>query len=211
MPLEAFSFDESDQKTIRSTVDECENTGDDPWDHNNFKPIRSRAKKYYVKGQRYRCCYCEQKSPTSNGNSWALDHIVSRNEKREFSFLPENWAISCSDCNIHKSDKRVLMNSSVKNYPKDSSRFKIIHPRYDDFSEHIMRRNFIYVPKSEKGKFTIIACNLLRYAADHIEWPLSVADERYENEVNMILIGDAGAAALKDQILRDLIHGSSGS
>ncbi|TDT78665.1 HNH endonuclease [Arthrobacter sp. AG258] len=211
MPLEAFSLKESDHENIQHALDECAVTGDDPWNHEKFKPIRSRAKKYYITGQGYRCCYCDQENRTSNGNSWTLDHIVPRNEKSEFSFLPENWAISCPDCNIHKSDKRVLMNSSVKNYPTKSLRFKIIHPHHDEFADHIVRRNFVYQPKDDKGKFTIYACDLLRFAADHIKWPLSPADKRYEDEVNLILIGDVGAAALKEQILDDLFHRNSGN
>ena len=91
------------------------------------------------------------------------DHIVPKIPHLEWMFLPENLCVTCDKCNNNKSDIETLVDESVVEYPFESSAFKIIHPFFDNYSEHIeIVDDLVYKAKTEKGKFTINTCKLFR-------------------------------------------------
>lgn len=56
------------------------------------------------------------------------------------------------------------MPGNISGYPKSTNAFKIVHPHFDNYDEHIVvfRRKY-YVPRTDKGSFTIFSCGLNRF------------------------------------------------
>ena len=91
------------------------------------------------------------------------EHIVYKDEHPQWMFLPENLCVACPTCNEFKGTTEVLVNPRTKTYPKSGDGFKIIHPLYDKYSEHIeLIGGILYRGKTEKGVFTINTCHLYR-------------------------------------------------
>ena len=68
-----------------------------------------------------------------------------------------------SSMNCKKGTKEVLVNKNIEDYPKDGKGFKIIHPMYDRYSDHIeLVGGILYRGKTPKGCFTINTCHLYR-------------------------------------------------
>ena len=103
-------------------------------------------------------------------------------------FLPENLCVACPTCNEFKGTDEVLEDPKTASYPTTSAGFKIIHPLYDKFSDHIeLVGGVLYKGKTPKGVFTINTCHL--YRAD-------LAEER----VDMKMLADN-----KGNIIAELI------
>ena len=84
-------------------------------------------------------------------------------------FEPQNLCIACIECNIAKSDKSVISKPYPKKYPQQSAKFRLAHPHFDDYSDHVrkMEPNF-YFARTEKGRHTIDFCNLHRFTYDEL-------------------------------------------
>ncbi|MNT53053.1 hypothetical protein D3C72_1901190 [compost metagenome] len=101
-------------------------------------------------------------------------------------FVTTNLAAACHGCNGAKSDKDGLVNKEAlvsrrrKTYPKRSEDFRILHPHYDNFEDHILAARMIYIGKTEKGKNTIYACDLLRFASQFLNLETKAIDESFE-------------------------------
>lgn len=159
----------------------------DYWSSNNLDGLRSRVKSHYINVQNFRCCYCNRLNTTKNQLVWNLDHIVCRSKYPQFMFTVTNLAASCLDCNIRKGNAETLLKKRKKNYPASSDAFKIIHPHFDNFHDHIaLLAGLVYVAKTDKGKRTIYTCDLLRYSVDYIDWKRSAADFSFEADVEAI-------------------------
>jgi len=122
------------------------------WSDVVLEKLRSRVKSFYIDAQNRRCCYCNRHLGTDNHRVWDVEHIVSRNKHARFMFEPTNLAASCPDCNNHKADKEVLVKTKRRKYPKVSYAFRIVHPHFDSFAEHIYHEDMVYLGKTEKGK-----------------------------------------------------------
>lgn len=48
-------------------------------------------------------------------------------------------------------------------YPTASTSFRIVHPHIDDYEEHIIKANRVYVDLTPKGHYTIGICKLNRF------------------------------------------------
>lgn len=91
------------------------------------------------------------------------EHIVYKDEHPQWMFLPENLCVACPTCNEFKGTTEVLLNPKTPTYPKAGGGFKIIHPLYDRYSEHIeLLGGVLYKAKTAKGIFTINTCHLYR-------------------------------------------------
>ena len=91
------------------------------------------------------------------------EHIVYKNEHPQWMFLPENLCVACPTCNEFKGTTEVLEDPQTVSYPNESTGFKIIHPLYDKYSDHIeLVGDVLYKGKSDKGIFTINTCHLYR-------------------------------------------------
>lgn len=164
------------------------------WTDSTLEKLKSRIKSHYIDIQNVRCCYCNQHQNSKNHRIWDVEHIAPRAKYAHFMFTPHNLAASCPDCNQSKGDTEVLVNPGRKTYPKKSEDFKIFHPHYDSYTDHILKSGFVYTPKSNKGKFTIYTCDLLRFATEFIDWSNSATDTSFEEEVDIAFEASPEAA-----------------
>ncbi len=168
------------------------------WSHAELEKLKKRAKEHYIEEQKTHCCYCNMHQNSKNHRIWDLEHIAPRAKYAHFMFEPKNLAAACPDCNTHKGDKEVLVNTRRRTYPTKSEDFKIVHPHYDKYTDHIKHRRFVYVPVTKKGKYTIYLCDLLRFTVDFIGASGSASDNSFEDEI------DAAFNAEDDQSLANL-------
>ena len=134
--------------------------------------------------QNKRCAFCRIHIPLACV-PMHREHIVYKDEHPQWMFLPENLCVACPYCNEYKGMTEVLVNPKTKNYPKVGNGFKIIHPLYDRYSDHIeLVGGILYRGKTAKGVFTINTCHLYR---------VELAEERVdqmmfeENKGNIIV------------------------
>ncbi|WP_434710630.1 hypothetical protein NMA58_13730 [Rhizobium sp. YTUHZ045] len=205
MIAEAVTYGEA-EKALVDAFDSLERAAKDPgyWSDQALGALKSRVKDYYIAIQNSRCCYCDRHQGTENHRAWDVEHVADRNKYPWFMFTARNLAASCPDCNTAKGSKETLTTPGRKTYPAGSSDFRIVHPHFDDFADHIHRAGHIYLPKSKKGKNTIVMCDLLRFAEKYIEWENSATDTRFESEVNAIFADDRmmGLAAVEDVLAK---------
>ena len=136
----------------------------DYWNRDEAKPVRKEIKDHYIAEQRQKCCYCNLHIPTNHTLVWDAEHVISRTRAPRFLFEPRNLAIACKDCNGAKSDEEVRENSKRVSFPDQSTDYKIIHPHFDLYDEHLRWFGSVCKPLTEKGKYTIVVCNLLRFS-----------------------------------------------
>lgn len=124
------------------------------------------------------------------------EHIVYKDKHPQWIFLPENLCVACPSCNEYKGAIEVLTNPRTKIYPKDSKGFKIIHPLYDKYSDHIeLLEGILYKGKTKKGIFTIKTCKLYR---------VRLAEERVDLKMYEKNKGDIIAELIHILTLQDL-------
>lgn len=117
------------------------------------------------------------------------EHIVYKDEHLQWMFLPENLCIACPNCNDFKGTTEVLANPETSTYPTTSNGFKIIHPFYDRYFDHIeLIGGVLYRGKTPKGIFTIETCHLYR---------VRLAEERVDKKMQ-----DQN----KGEIIAELVH-----
>lgn len=134
------------------------------WD-SKMKYIKSFKKNLredmYIK-QNKLCAYCRIHVPLACV-PMHREHIVYKDDHPQWMFLPENLCVACPTCNEFKGTTEVLDDPQSPTYPKGSTGFKIIHPMYDKYSEHIeLVGDVLYRGKTAKGVFTIETCHLYR-------------------------------------------------
>lgn len=140
------------------------------WDSSKYKKLKKTIKHHYSIVQDNLCAFC--RTPIKfDGYGDHIEHMVIKNIKFRWMFHPENLSLACYGCNTNKAKKNTL----VKDYsdygngyldlPKKSTDYKIIHPHFDNFSDHIEEINLIYKPKNNslKGRETIKMCKLNRF------------------------------------------------
>jgi hypothetical protein len=175
------------------------------WADSALDQLRSRVKTFYIAAQKTRCCYCNRHLGSENHRLWDVEHVASRSKHARFMFKPTNLAASCPDCNGRKGEHEALKNPKRKTYPKQSSDFRMLHPHFDTFDDHIHQNGMVYLPKTEKGKNTIYACDLMRFAQKFIDWENSAADTSFEQEVDVVFGGTSLASqAAVDEIIAKL-------
>ncbi|WP_406819528.1 HNH endonuclease [Pseudomonas sp. KnCO4] len=182
IPIDYCEADQAIVTAFSNLADDCKDPG--YWSDKGLEKLKSRIKDHYITVQKTRCCYCNNLILSRNHRVWDVEHIAARAKHVRFMFEPRNLAASCPDCNLSKGDKEVLVNPSRKTYPTASKDFKIIHPHFDRYEDHISCREFIYIPFTNKGKFTIYACDLLRFTVDFMGMKGSAADKSFEEEVD---------------------------
>jgi hypothetical protein len=148
------------------------------WELDEVKPVRKEIKDFYKEKQKHTCSYCAQKINVDHGLTWGTDHIVPRATHPQFMFEPRNLCIACNDCNLSKSDTKVLINQNRKTYPMSSEHFLIVHPHFDIYEKHIqtLDKGF-YRARSKKGSYTIIHCDLLRFGYKFVDWDESISQK----------------------------------
>jgi len=139
------------------------------WGDEDISDIRSSIREFYRNEQKTKCSYCKQNVSIQSASNCQVEHIVAKSQHFEFIFEPKNLCVICADCNEIKRNQEVLnelpivtIKSKIKNYPRSSNAFKIVHPHFDNYDEHLLIINGFYFDKSTKGGYTIVFCNLNR-------------------------------------------------
>lgn len=160
------------------------------WDSKKkyIKSFKKNLREDMYEKQNKLCAYCRIHIPLACV-PMHRKHIVYKDDHPQWMFLPENLCVACPTCNEFKGVTEVLENPHTATYPKTSAGFKIIHPMYDIYSEHIeLVGDVLYKGKSKKGIFTIETCHLYRVelAEERVDMKMFV-----ENKGNIIaeLIG----------------------
>lgn len=150
----------------QSAIMELEGKGLVPKDWDSRKKYIQSFKKNLIHDmynkQNKLCAFCRIHVPLACV-PMHREHIVYKDKHPQWMFLPENVCVACPYCNEYKGTTEVLVNSRTKTYPKVGSGFKIIHPLYDKYSDHIeLVGGILYRGKTAKGVFTIKTCHLYR-------------------------------------------------
>lgn len=140
------------------------------WSQDYFMPLRSRIRDFYRREQNGSCAYCMQPISIHAAANAQVEHILPKSKHEAFIFEVKNLCVICADCNQAKGSKNALIGEELdtiqappRRYPSSSSRFLIIHPAIDIYSEHIAINGKLYIDLTPKGHFTIGACNLNRF------------------------------------------------
>lgn len=133
------------------------------WDTEVVNRVRAEIKDHYIEEQRRRCCYCNREYPTANKAIWDGEHIIAKNLAPNFMFEPRNLVASCKDCNIAKGDDEVRVNPRRKSFPDRSQHYIIVHPRFDNYSDHIRWYGDVVRALTRKGSTLVTMCNLWRF------------------------------------------------
>lgn len=134
------------------------------WDSKNksIQSFKKNLREDMYEKQNKLCAYCRIHVPLACV-SMHREHIVYKDNHLKWMFLPENLCVACPTCNEFKGTTEVLTDPQATTYPKDSTGFKIIHPMYDKYSNHIeLVGDVLYRGKTDKGCFTIETCHLYR-------------------------------------------------
>lgn len=127
-----------------------------------IKSFKKNLREDMYKKQNKLCAYCRIHVPLACV-PMHREHIVYKDDHPHWMFLPENLCVACPTCNEFKGTIEVLDDPQTTTYPKESAGFRIIHPLYDKYSEHIeLVGDVLYKGKTAKGVFTIETCHLYR-------------------------------------------------
>ncbi|WP_330442441.1 HNH endonuclease [Flavobacterium sp. C4GT6] len=138
------------------------------WQDDDITDIRSDIRDYYRTEQSGKCAYCNQLISLVSAGNAQVEHIVPKSKHLKFIIEPKNLCVICADCNEIKRNQEVLNDvpditkKGIKRYPRVSSSFKIIHPHFDKFTDHLLVINGYYIDKTTKGGYTIVFCKLNR-------------------------------------------------
>lgn len=198
---EPYQLKEEEKKAIRELEEKEQGFVADDWDSGKtyIKSFKKNFRKDMYKKQNELCVYCRIHSPSACV-PMHIEHIVYKDKHPQWMFLPENLCIACPLCNEYKGTSEVLTNPQTKIYPKTSNGFKIIHPLYDIYSEHIeLLGGILYRGKTDKGIFTINTCHLYR-----VELAKERADKkRYAENKGNIIAELTHLATLSDKYVDD--------
>lgn len=139
------------------------------WSAVELEELRCYVRDFYRIEQRGYCAYCKNKVSLQAAANCQVEHIVPKSLYRNFMFDPRNLCVVCADCNQIKREQEVLNQSpdtlssrGHRRYPRSGNSFRIVHPHFDTYADHILVVGGLYVDKTAKGHFTIGACNLNR-------------------------------------------------
>lgn len=163
------------------------------WGADDLLALRCYIRDHYRTAQRGSCAYCKKDVSLQAAENCHVEHIAPKSKYQCFMFEPKNLCVICADCNVIKREQEVLRTEpdpvvrggARKQYPRSSGAFKIVHPHFDVYEEHIEVFDTFYVDKSDKGHFTIGSCNLNRklrnfgWAAEYDDAAVAAAAEAY--------------------------------
>lgn len=141
------------------------------WDEDDLIDLRRAIREFYKKQQHGFCSYCKNPVSIQAAENCHVEHIAPKSKYRNFIFEPKNLCVICADCNKIKRDQEILAQepdtvkrgSTRRLYPRSSNAFKIVHPHFDNYDDHIeIFGDYVYVDKTVKGGHTILYCNLNR-------------------------------------------------
>ncbi|MCT4006731.1 hypothetical protein HZQ22_15330 [Elizabethkingia anophelis] len=147
----------------------CSTSSHTNWGDDDITDIRSDIREFYRKEQRGKCAYCRKDISLHSASNSQVEHIVAKSLPPHFIFESNNLCVICADCNEIKRDQEVrseipliTKNKDIKKYPRSSNAFKIVHPHFDCFDDHILEIDGYYLDLTTKGGHTILYCKLNR-------------------------------------------------
>jgi len=205
MIVNCFEYSNEEVRLITDFSKREDKNGND-WNNEEFVSIKTGIKNHYKIVQNYACPYCKVVYPITHGMFWDIEHIIAKSNKPQFMFEPKNLCVACKDCNGAKSSKEVLVNPSRVTFPVIDSDYKIVHPHFDKYEQHInaIVPGDFYRPLTIKGEFTIITCRLLRfYGVVQREQP----DLEVDDLAKAMITSDGYArVVLEDELVRRIIE-----
>lgn len=113
------------------------------------------------------CAYCRNPVSLTSAQNAHVEHIAPKSKYLKFIFEPKNLCVICADCSAIKQNQEVLdspdtIKRKTRRYPRSSSAFRIVHPHFDKWDDHILKVHGFFVDRTPKGHFTIGACVLNR-------------------------------------------------
>ena len=141
------------------------------WGEDDLIELRKTIREFYRKTQHGFCAYCKNVVSLEAVDNCHIEHIAPKSKYRDFIFEPKNLCVICADCNKIKREQETLGQEpdSLKNgsrrklYPRSTEAFKMVHPHFDSYEEHIeIFGDYFYVDKTVKGGHTILFCKLNR-------------------------------------------------
>ncbi|WP_274882860.1 hypothetical protein [Vibrio harveyi] len=162
--IKPYELSEEESQIVKSV--QCDDLSpQQKWDDCRVTTMKSNIKKHYIAEQDKTCAYCQVNMHTTHGMVWDTEHIIDKDSSPQWMFKPLNLCVSCKDCNGAKGTRAVTKSKSYKKFPSKSANYRIIHPHFDNYDEHIEvavpGATYRYI--TEKGRYTIEVCGLLRY------------------------------------------------
>ena len=136
---------------------------DKDWTNEKFDAFKSNLITDLRIKQDNKCCYCKWELGYDIKNV-DIEHIIPKSKYSQFTFTPQNLALSCPGCNTSKSTKNVL-HKPIKLYPRSGRNIMIVHAHFDDYKKCIeIHDGAIYEALDDDGKGcdTIKICKLHR-------------------------------------------------
>ncbi|GAA3918312.1 hypothetical protein [Litoribacillus peritrichatus] len=177
------------------------------WGDDKFSILRKQIKDHYLVEQNYTCCFCRQRIVVKSNRAWDAEHIISKSTHPDFMFEPRNLCISCPDCNNEKSDKQVLDRDNRVRFPENSRAYKIVHPHFDKYEEHlnVIVEGKLYKWKTPKGRNTIRIYGLDRFLEDTGRNNPNRANEKSRNIMASALSNSQDYEKLEMELLQHLV------
>lgn len=194
MIINPVVYNEEDEALIKQIQNDNGFDGS-AWSMLELGELKLRIKKHYIAEQNYRCCYCQQPLYANHGRVWDIEHVIARDTKCEFMFVPQNLAIACVECNQAKSTELVA-DKARKSFPDRGTHYRIVHPHFHNWSEHIeLEGEGTYHALSKEGKFTIYHCDLFRFRERVIGVNQPIRDRRFERDIGELRMAKSQAEA----------------
>ena len=175
---EPYQPTEEERQAIKELEDKEQGLVAEDWDSQKtyIKSFKKNLRNDMYKKQNKLCAFCRIHVPSACV-PMHREHIVYKNKHPQWTFLPENLCVACPSCNEYKGTTEVLVDPQTSTYPNVGDGFKIIHPLYDRYSDHIeLLGGVLYRGKTDKGVFTIEKCHLHR---------VGLAEERADQKMYM--------------------------
>lgn len=160
----AYSYSENYRNRVKEKIN-SETFCLETWSDNDISDIKDSIKQFYIHEQQFTCPYCKQIIRSTNGRLWDIEHIIPRENEKNFMFSEQNLCVSCPDCNNRKGATKISTSKAQKKLPTRPDLYIIIHPHFDEYEQHIevIKAGAYYVAKTKKGEKTIIICGLNRF------------------------------------------------
>ncbi|MDX5516512.1 HNH endonuclease [Stenotrophomonas sp. RG-453] len=140
------------------------------WSSPDLLPVRMKVRNHHRLIQHDKCCYCRKSFLQGHPLEVDVEHILPRVKYQALAVALVNLTIACKRCNMQvKKERNDFIVGPLEFYDdcdvSDSSRYKIIHPNLDVYSEHInaifvdvdniVLRRYMILGGSSKGQATV--------------------------------------------------------
>lgn len=167
------------------------------WGEQEVNAIRKEIKDFYIAEQKQKCAYCYLEIPTNNNAVWDAEHIIAKSAAPQFMFEPRNLCVACKDCNIAKKEQDVRVDASRKSFPDKSQHYRIVHPHFDSYEDHIRWYGKVVRPLSDKGITTVEMCNLQRFCKTSLAAEMIPHHPAFAENVGVLLNPHADRTAMQ--------------